>query len=64
VFAISLDRAPPVVPTTDRGGEPVIRRPAFEARADAEAAEIIAESEAHALKETMIRDLLDEGRRG
>jgi AbrB family looped-hinge helix DNA binding protein len=49
-----------------RDGEIVIRRPAVQARADAEAAaeEIIGESRNYSLGAVTIRELLDEGRRG
>lgn len=49
-----------------RDGDIVIRRPAAQARADAQAAaeEIICDSGGYSLGHISIRDLLDEGRRG
>jgi antitoxin component of MazEF toxin-antitoxin module len=47
-------------------GDILIRRPAMQGRADAEAAaeEIIAESRHHSLGTTAIRELIEDGRRG
>lgn len=49
-----------------RQGDIVIRRPGAGSRADAEAAaeEIMAESHRYSLGKIVIRELLDEGRRG
>jgi antitoxin MazE len=49
-----------------RGSDIIIRRPEADAMADASAAaeEIMTESELHPLDETVILDMLNEGRRG